>query len=1206
MLTLRLTQSTLDGDKLRVEASLEGDGQPRRTATSDFEFPITPQDREDLRWYLEEYLLHAADPAPKIAARVEKRIAELGVDLFKTLFQTNDDSRDLWATLRDRLDDTRIEIVSDVREAASVPWEVIRDPKTDTPLSLSANAFVHAAHRSARTPRVVQGNAGPVRILLVICRPGGDRDVPFRSVASRLIKALDRKAREALQLDVLRPPTFSELSAVLRKAKAQGEPYHIIHFDGHGAFFDAEDRDASLFLSPPRDGAHGYLVFENSAIEENRHYVDGAGLGKLLWETGVSVLVLNACRSAHAEPPAQPEPAGTRDVHAEARAFGSLAQEVVDLGMGGVVAMRYNVYVVTAAQFVADLYESLANGETLGEAVTLGRKQLQAQPLREIAYQPRPLQDWMVPIVHEAAPIALFTRQEQRTELNIKVSGDAAAPSSGVLAREVEERPDAGFFGRDETLLALDRAFDTQSIVLLHAYAGSGKSATAKEFARWYHLTGGVRGPVLFTTFERYKPLAQVLNESIGRFFDGMLERAGVHWLTLPEEQRRGVALQVLSQIPVLWIWDNVEPIHGFPAGTPSAWSAAEQDELADFLRAARQTRVKFLLTSRRDEREWLGDLPARIEVPPMPMQERVQLARAVAEKHGKRLTVVDDWMSLLRFTRGNPMTITVLVGQALRDRLKTRGQIDAFIERLRAGEATFDDEISEGRDRSLSASLAYGFEHAFTESERGQLALLHLFQGFVDVDALRCMGSPDAPWCLPEVRDFTRDAGIALFDRAADVGLLTRHGAGYYSVHPALPWFFRNVFETYYPSIAQNAECASMKATRAFVEAIASLGNFYCNAFERGERYVIGMLSAEEANLVHVRRLAREHGWHDRIISAMQGLRNLYEQTGRRADWAQLVTEIVPDFVDSVSDGPVPGHEHAWSLVTEYRVRLARDLRKWSEAERLQHMLVDWSRQQATSALAIPAEQLDSAQRHRLRTLAVTLESLGHIQLALGQTECVTSYGEALRISEIIVDRIEAAICSLNLGNAFKNLISMRDLDRAEQWYRRCLELTDERDSLGRARCIGQLGAIAYERFKEARKAEQPEPDKLRQDLSTALGQYLQALNLLPANAVNDMRVAHTQLGNIYGEIGDTDNARSHWRDAIRYAEDGNDSYAVGRICYNVARSFAEDGRFVDAREYTLAALRNLEPFGSGAGAETRETVQLLSEIEQILQLQS
>ena len=119
--------------------------------------------------------------------------------------------------------------------------------------------------------------------------------------------------------------------------------------------------------------------------------MDGPALGKLLVEADTPVLMLNACRSAHAALHAQPDVAKDVDEsHSQVRAFGSLAQEVMDAGVAGVVAMRYNVYVVTAAQFVADLYAALASGQTLGEAVSLGRKQLAAQPLREIAFEPIP------------------------------------------------------------------------------------------------------------------------------------------------------------------------------------------------------------------------------------------------------------------------------------------------------------------------------------------------------------------------------------------------------------------------------------------------------------------------------------------------------------------------------------------------------------------------------------------------------------------------------------------------------------------------------------------------------------------------------------------------------------------------------------------------------------------------------------------------
>ena len=47
--------------------------------------------------------------------------------------------------------------------------------------------------------------------------------------------------------------------------------------------------------------------------------------------------------------------------------------------------------------------------------------------------------------------------------------------------------------------------------------------------------------------------------------------------------------------------------------------------------RPAQTTRAKVLLTSRRDEHRWLGELPQRVRLPPMPMRERLQLAHALA-----------------------------------------------------------------------------------------------------------------------------------------------------------------------------------------------------------------------------------------------------------------------------------------------------------------------------------------------------------------------------------------------------------------------------------------------------------------------------------------------------------------------------------------------------------------------------------------------
>ncbi len=1232
MRTLRVSQFTeVQANTFRVELSLDGSA-PVRTR---FQFVLSPQDQEDLRWYLEDYLQYPLDPAPTIAARIEQRMAEVGKELFEKVFQSNNDARDMWAILRSAVNDTRIEIVTEVQEATSIPWELLRDLRTDEPLALNARAFVRAPLSPVQrrlltsSPSPLESKESKIRILLVICRPRAGADVPFRSVASRMIKSLSDEARDIVQLDVLRPPTYEQLGKVLREAKSRGKPYHVLHFDGHGTYEElippqqAQDdkeyetllqqirkRLSAIVFGTLRAGKHGYLLFENPQTEQNITLVHGSSLGKLLVENDVPTLVLNACQSAFAEAPTTPLAASEpSEVGQQVRAFGSLAQEVMDTGVTGVVAMRYILYVETAKRFVADLYAALAQGESLGEAVTFGRKQLAMNPQREIAYKPIALQDWCVPIVYESSAIELFPRAGAIRESPLRITIDKEMTRRGTEIG-LPPRPDVGFFGRDETLLALDRAFDTQPIVLLHAFAGSGKTTTAVEFARWYALTGGVKGSILFTSFEQYKPLARVL-DTIGQVFGDALERSGANWLARSDEERRDIALQVLGQIPMLWIWDNIEPIAGFPTGTKSTWSDQEQSELKRFLSDARDTKVKFLLTSRRDEDKWLGDLPRRIVVPPMPMQERVQLARALAEKFGHRITHVEDWRPLLQFTQGNPLTITVLVGQALRDGLRTRDQIDAFVEKLRRGEAAFPDEESEGRSKSLGASLSYGFENAFTETERKQLALLHFFQGFVDVDALRYMGDPEIG-NLPEVRSLTREAGIALLDRAAEIGLLTAHGSGYYSIHPVLPWYFKSLFEQYYSSeqATVNGERLvavpqstvrnpQLQALRAFVEAIGQLGNYYHDQYIDGNRDVIGALTAEEANLLHARQLARANAWWALVITTMQGLHVLYDHTGRRAKWAALVNEIVPDFIDPATDAPLAGREEQWVFVTDYRVRLGREARQWAEAERLQRMEVEWNRERAAPVLAVLPIALDHRQGNAIRTLAVSLEALGNILREQGKPECAKAYEEAIPFCQQIDDKPEEAVVAFNLGHAYLTLPALRDLAQAEHWYRCSLNLRDERDNLGRGRSNYQLGHVGLEQFRDLANRDMPKEKRLDY-LIAAEGFYRESLALLPSDAVDDLAVAHNGLAVTYQFAGDLDRALLHYREAIRYEETQGNLYGAGQMRFNVAVLLGQARRLADAHEYALAALRDLETFGDRAAEDIEKTKGLIAEIEE------
>lgn len=212
MPTLRITQNGP-----QVEAKFEGDGLPPLSVKRPFSFTLSAQDAEDIRWYLEDYMVYPLDPAPKIAKRIEQRIRDIGVELFRAILAGSD----VWALAKQHLSETRIEIESDVQDAVA-PWELLRDPESDLPLALHVPSFVRGRTQAAMRPKAVEAEATKVRILLAICRPDGADDLPFRSVARHLLKGLTQGAREPFVLEVLRPPTFEQIGQAAPHGQSQG------------------------------------------------------------------------------------------------------------------------------------------------------------------------------------------------------------------------------------------------------------------------------------------------------------------------------------------------------------------------------------------------------------------------------------------------------------------------------------------------------------------------------------------------------------------------------------------------------------------------------------------------------------------------------------------------------------------------------------------------------------------------------------------------------------------------------------------------------------------------------------------------------------------------------------------------------------------------------------------------------------------------
>jgi tetratricopeptide (TPR) repeat protein len=805
------------------------------------DFSLGLKEQDSLRWYWEDYLEHPNRKSRRLASEVEKQLQQLGERLFQRVFNGSD-AQQIWSEVAPVLADTRIEILVSGESSAPIPWELMRDPLTGGTLSTKSHSFVRrlasAAPGSGDTS--LEASEGPLRILLVSCQPPGAADPPFRSAARLLVNSLADQPISSLVLDVLRPPTFGQLTSVLLEAEALGEPYHVLHFDGHAIAADIE-----RYGFPPElpqgagrtpctrtlPGLHGYMVFDYPTREQTVQLVDGDSMGELLAESCVPVLVLNACQPSRTK-----EATTTADVNVRkttALAFESLARDVQTQGINAVVQIPYHLGPVASAHWLEQIYLSLAQGAPVCEAATVARQRLQEDARLQISYGPVRREDWPAAVVHEHEPLPLVRRaplqprpaeEEEKPSSSPERNEAPGRPGEELLDPALPPRPAVGFLGRDDTILAIERALSAKPLVLLHGEDGAGKTTTAAEFARWYAATGGVEGPVLYTSFEHSTPLSSLLDQ-LGAVFRRSMEAVGLHWRSMSQDERRQAAIDVLEQIPVLWIWDSVDELGSKTAGVSSEWTRDEREKLTGFLKQAAETQAKFLLTARSPEQDWLGPLTVNIQLGPLPLWEALQLTRVLVEQHGSWPPDIDSWKPLLDFAAGNPLTIQALVTESLRRGLRSPAQFEEFVREVAAQPAIGPaNPAGAALPPSLGSSLNYLLRNAFDEEERSLLALLHLFRGAASIGLLESMGQQREVWNPKDtghltarrpVRGFPAVPPAAVLDRAASYGLLRRISEGAYTIHAALGQASSQAFAEHFPA-AKKVRVWNQMADRA------------------------------------------------------------------------------------------------------------------------------------------------------------------------------------------------------------------------------------------------------------------------------------------------------------------------------------------------------------------------------------------------------
>jgi tetratricopeptide (TPR) repeat protein len=211
----------------------------------------------------------------------------------------------------------------------------------------------------------------PLRVLVVLAGPRSLPPLDAEGEWRRLKATLGPlEAAGALCLERLPDGTLATL-----RRRARGDPFHILHFIGHGGF-DAVAGD-------------GMLHFENAQCLPDP--IAGQMLGNILRDHDtLRLVVLNACEGAR---------------QSDQNPFSGVAQSLCQQRMPAVIAMQFEISDEAAKTFAEEFYGAIADGLPVDAAVSESRKAL---------YSGRFGQEWATPVLYMRSPSGLLFDIQKR------------------------------------------------------------------------------------------------------------------------------------------------------------------------------------------------------------------------------------------------------------------------------------------------------------------------------------------------------------------------------------------------------------------------------------------------------------------------------------------------------------------------------------------------------------------------------------------------------------------------------------------------------------------------------------------------------------------------------------------------------------------------------------------------------------------------
>ena len=1049
--------------------------------------PLGPIEAEELGWYLERWPVW---PNPLVADRakqVEANLIAWGQALHGVALPLQPTTNVLhaWAGVEAgasrrfsvSVDDSPLHGSSEAeknaaKEAATsllaLPWELLHNGEGF--LFQGGRPSLVRRRLPNKRDRAVPVVAPPIRVLLITARPEDDACgyLDHRASALPLVAATEELG-EVLRLSLLHPATYPALEAELARAQQAGEPYHVVHFDGHGVY----DRRVGL----------GGLCFEDPSASHQltgrRHQtVCTDQLGPLLNNYRIPLVVLEACQSAQAE-------AGSE----------SVASDLLQRGVASVVAMSHSVLVETARRFVAAFYAELARGQRVGQAMLAGQRALHSDPSRGQRYGigELKLDDWFVPVLYQekddpqlfTATPAPQTKEDLRSRLRARLG-------------EVPPEPvESGFVGRSGDLLALERLMRQERWAVVRGQGGEGKTALAAELARWLVRSQQVRRAA-FVSVELCSHKDAVL-DALGRQLVGSDYSAAK--FENPDQALLPIE-RALREQPTLLVIDNMESVLLPPyLESPDLLSEEAALELQAILalaeRLLRAGETRLVFTSREALPAPFDAKPQRWDLHQLGKADAVALIErslAAGESSGAAGAVAgaaalearrEEIEALVAAVQGHARTLALLAPELCRRGVAaTQAALEELMQQMQQRVAQLPADDPRRREQSLFASLELSLRR-LSAANRERVRVLGVFHGGVQLGVLRAMTG----WEQAEVEGLAREL--------VGTGLATANPYNHLSLNPALCPYLK----------ASLSEEELQALTAGWLEAMAAYLNWLYQQRSQNSELAATLTLLELPNLFALLDRFQAVAYPEVTIELATSLYTLLQMLGK-PQLLERVARVRDRAAAALGDGP----SHARFAASFTRIEQQLAAGQLEEALTGAEGLLQQA--QAAGEKAYAGADYDLAMA--LILLGQVFETAGGAQQALPLLQEARRRFEAIAIQH--TNTFADSMLVKSLGKQGDCLCALGRYDAAatayEESIRRGEQVGDLRNvAVGK----GQLGTVRLEqrRYSEALEAYQEALDtfsRLNEPGSVAIVWFQIGTALLKAGKPDEAEQAYNQ----------------------------------------------------------------------------------------------